>query len=216
MEKICLITANMGNFDRVEEPIKQSIPVDFYRFTDDNFPPRYCAMTPRLQARLVKLFGWQMIPNYDYYIWVDSSLTITNPDAVKWLLKQCSGVDMAFFKHPDRDTIQEEYDFIKKKIEEGNYYLCPRYTNELLDEQLAEIKADKGFTDNLLIASGVFIYKNNPKVHNLMKEWWYHTSRYHIVDQLGLPYAIYKSECKVNIIKEHYMKNPYLKYIGHK
>lgn len=214
--KIIILTANLGNIDKNQNPVEQNIPVDFCRFTDKDFPPRYCAITPRLQARIPKMFGWQMIPGYDYYIWIDSSLTIFNPETVQWFLRKCGGMDVAFFKHPDRDTIEEEAEFIKNKIAEGNYYLKPRYTNELIDEQLKEIQSDKDFKDNFLIASSAFIYKNNTNIHRLMKEWWYHTSRYHIVDQLGLPYAIYKSNSSVNIIDEHYMYNPYLKYIGHR
>lgn len=214
--KICLITANLGGFDKNPEHAKQAIPVDFHRFTDANFPPRYNAMTPRMQARIPKIFGWQMLPGYDYYIWVDSSLTIENPDTVKWLLEQLGDKEMAFFKHPDRNTLQEECDFIKKKIAERNYYLVPRYENELFDEFLAEVKLDEGFVDNLLIANSAFIYKDNEKVRSLMKEWWYHVSRYNINDQLGLPYAIYKSGCDINIIDAHYMRTPYFTYTRNK
>jgi len=44
-----------------------------------------------------------------------------------------------------------------------------------------------------------------------MKEWWYGTSRYHIVDQIWLPYAIKKSQCKVNVIPDNFMKCDYIK-----
>ena len=229
--KIAVISANIGDFDEVKEDVIQSIDATFYRFTDNNFPPRHMAMTSRLQARIPKMFGWQMCPGYDYYIWKDSSLAMLHPDSIKWFLEQCPG-DIAFFIHPDRKTIQQEADFIKKRIKDGSKYLSTRYANELIDEQLAEIQGDKTYTDNLLLATGSFIYKNTPKVHALMKEWWYHTSRYHSVDQLGLPYAIYKtdcnvtiinkdgkpyaiydSKCSVRVINEHYMHTPYLTYV---
>jgi hypothetical protein len=45
-----------------------------------------------------------------------------------------------------------------------------------------------------------------------MKEWWYHISRYHIIDQLALPYVLKKSDCKYNIIDEKYGEIPYLTY----
>ena len=47
----------------------------------------------------------------------------------------------------------------------------------------------------------------------MMREWWYHTSRYHIVDQLGLPYAIYKAGVQVRIIEQHYMRTPWLTFV---
>ena len=173
--KIAVITANLGDFDPKINGVEQSVPYDFYRFTDENFPPRHKAMTPRLQARIVKMFGWQMVPGYDYYIWVDSSLVLSHRDSVRWFIDQCDGVDMAVFKHPERNTIQQEADFLKERLNRNDPYIVSRYENELIDPQLAEIKADKSFADQNLFASSAFVYKNNPKVQNVMFHWWYHT-----------------------------------------
>jgi len=210
--KVAIITVNMGYMDKEPELMEQSIPIDFYRFNDANFPPRICSMTSRLQARIPKCFGWQMVPGYDYYIWIDSSFAIRNKDTAKYYVEQCKGYDMAFFKHPKRESVKEEVEFIKEKLGQRNYYLEPRYKNELGDELVAEMYADKTFKDNTLIADAAFVYKNNEKVHALMKEWWYWISRYHSNDQLGLPYAIHKSDCKVKIINQHYLYTPYITY----
>jgi hypothetical protein len=211
--KIAVITSNMGAFDKNYETTEQSISADFYRFGDDNFPIRKNAMTPRLQARIPKMFGWQMIPGYDFYIWYDSSLAVTSKDMASWFLEQLGDADAVFLKHPDRNTVCEEAEFIKQKVKEKHWYLFPRYENELIDEQINELSEPTGYKDNLLIASTTFMYRNNVLAHDLMKEWWYHTSRYHIVDQLGLPYAIYRSGCKVNIINDNYL---HLKHLTHK
>ena len=216
VHKIAVVSVNLGNFDPIYPSIKQSIDCDFYHFTDKNFPPRYCAMTPRMQARIPKAFGWQMIPDYDIYIWIDSSMTISNKDTVKWFIEQLGNKDAAFFKHPDRETIQEEADFIKNKIEQKNYYLTPRYSNELIDEEIKEIKDTAYPLETPLIASTAFVYRNHKDIQLMMKEWWYHISRYHIVDQIGLPYALWKYDIKYNLINEHYMKTPYLTYTRNK
>lgn len=214
--KVAVITANLGNFDRRIDYVEQSLPYDFYRFTDENFPPRFNSMTPRLQARIVKIFGWQMVPPHDYYIWVDASCILSHRDSVKWFIEQCKDVDMAVFKHPHRNTIQEEADYIKHRLAINCPYLTPRYENELIDEQLAEIKADKGYADQNLFASTALVYKNNPKVQNVMFHWWYHTSRYHSIDQLSLPYILLKQRCTVRIIPDSYLKIPYLEHVRNK
>src|ERR1035437_9134074 len=103
--KVAIISANLGSFDKPVEHARQSVPCDFFHFTDENFPPRFNSMTSRLQARIVKILGWQMVPGYDYYIWVDSSCALSRPDSVNWFLEQCRNVDMAVFKHPHRKTI---------------------------------------------------------------------------------------------------------------
>jgi len=214
--KIAIITANFGNFDKIIDPVEQSMTNDFYRFTDENFPRRHCSMSSRLQARIPKTFGWQMIPGYDYYIWVDSSCTLSHVDSVKWFIERCGDADLASFKHPNRNTIQEEADYMKKRLAMKCPYITPRYENELIDEQLAEIFADKEFVDNRLFATTALIYKNNDKVREMLKQLWYHTSRYHTNEQLSFPYVLYKTKCMVNTIPENYMKIPYLTYVRNK
>lgn len=211
--KIAAITANLGSFDPKIAYVEQSLPYDFYRFTDENFPPRFNSMTPRLQARIVKMFGWQMVPPHDYYIWVDASCILSDKDSIKWFLEQCKGVDMAVFKHPHRKTIQQEADYLKERLRINDPYIVSRYKNELIDEQLAVIRADKGFADQNLFASTAFVFRNNSKVQSVMFHWWHYTSRYHSIDQLSLPYILFKQRCTIRIIPDNYLKIPYLKHV---
>ena len=209
---VAVVTANLGGFDPIYEYAPQSVDYDFFRFTDDNYPPRTQAMTPRMQARIIKCFMWQIVPGYDHYIWVDGSCSLMHENSVEWFLDQCEGVDAAFFKHPDRSTIQQEADFLRYKLSKGSKYICSRYQGEFLDEQVQAIMSDPFYCDDLLCASTAFVYKDSPGVHDMMKEWWYHISRYHIIDQLALPYVIRKSKCTVNIIQEKYAETPYLTF----
>lgn len=215
--KIAVVTANMGSFDKPVEYVKQSVDYDFYEFTDENFPPRICSMTPRLQARIPKMFSWQMCPGYDYYIWVDRSSSLQHVDSVKWFIEQCKDVDIAVFQHPMRNTIQEEAAYIAKRLSRNCEYIVPRYKNELIDEQLAVIQGDKDFVDDHLFASTAFIYHNSTKTQDMMVQWWYHTSRFHSVDQLSLPYVIWKSGCSFNMMKikqgRNLIRTPYLSLV---
>ena len=211
--KVAVITANLGGFDPTVPYENQTIKYNFYRFTDENFPPRFNSMTPRLQARIVKMFGWQMIPPHDYYIWVDASCVLSDTNSIKWFLDQCKDVDMAVFKHPDRNSIQEEADYLKERLRRGDPYIVNRYKNELIDEQLEIIKSDKRFKDQNLYASTAFVYKNNTRTQNVMFHWWHHTSRYHSIDQLALPYVLQTQECKFQAIPESYLKIPYLEHV---
>lgn len=219
MKRIAVITANSGGFENMKNVrhVKQSVDADFFVFNDQNFPRRSNAMSARLQARIPKMFGWQMIPDYDIYLWIDSSCILSHEDSIKWFISHLMPfeeyIHMAMLKHPNRNTIHEEADYLRNRLAKNCSYITPRYEHELLDEQMAEIDADKGFVDQILFASTAFVYRNHRKVHDFMKEWWYHTSRYHIIDQLSLPYAIHKSRCKVKIIEENYTKSDYIKYV---
>src|SRR3989344_702108 len=114
--KIAIISVNLGGFDKETHHVPQSLAHDYFMFTDENFPPRFNSLTPRLQAKIPKFFGWQLAPGYDYYVWLDGSFTITHPDTIKWLLQNCEGVDFAVFKHDKRQTIAEEAARVKKGL----------------------------------------------------------------------------------------------------
>ena len=211
--KIAFITANLGNFEKFPLHVPQSIHCDYFRITDDDFPPRYNSMTPRLQARIPKMFGWQMFPRYDIYLWVDSSCILSHPDSIKWFLGHLGDKEMAVFKHPNRSSIKAEAEYLKHRLAIKCPYITPRYENELIDEQLAEIKENFNFVDNKLFASTAFIYRPTDRVKRMMKEWWYFTSRYHSIDQLSLPYVLADNGVNFNIIPDKYTSIPYLKYI---
>lgn len=211
--KIAVITANLGRFDPQIEYVPQNMPYHFYRYTDENFPPRFNSMTPRLQARIAKMFAWQMMPNYDFYLWVDASCILSDKNSIKWFIEKCKDVDMAVFKHPERNTIAEEANFLRERLKRNDPYIISRYKNEFIDGQMAEINSNKSFSDQNLFASTAFIYKNTPRIRNVMFHWWYHTSRYHSIDQLSLPYVLFTEPCKVRIIPDNYLKIPYLKHV---
>lgn len=203
--KLAIISANLGNFEPDVEWVTQTIPgveITVIRYTDKSFPPRI-NMSPRLQARIPKMFGWEMAPGFDCYLWVDSSRGLLRPDSADWFYKQAQGVDLVLFKHPHRNTIKEEAEFIRERMDKTKHrreYLRVRYTGELIDEQLQAI--DKDYIDNCLYASTAYFYWDTPKVREMLCDWWFHTSRYHAVDQLALPYLVWKHKCSVKVLDE--------------
>lgn len=225
--KVMVYTAHLGGFDPAVEYARQELPegveMDFHNFTDENFPPRRKSMTPRLQARICKMFGWELLPGYDYYIWVDGSCALLNPMSVAWFLGKCAGHHMAVFKHPDRNSIQEEYEFLRDRMD-TSWYLHSRYDGEFLEEQMdalresfwtldcAKHEESGRYRDERLFASTSFVYENNLYVQDFMKEWWFHTSRYHSIDQLAFPFLLDWFDITVNVIPDNYLKCPYLTY----
>jgi len=212
--KIAVITASLGGFDKVEAHIPQSIPYDYFLYTDKNLP-KFKTMAPRLQAKIPKCFAWQMTPGYDYYFWIDGSLVLTNPDSLKYFYDNCQGYDIVTLRHPRRSTVKQEARYLERGLEQESRYLVGRYLNEQMNEQMAEIKTDPNFGDDLLVIGGVFMYKNTPKVQEMLKEWWYHSSRYTVMDQLSFPYLLKKFGLKVNVRPDIYNDCPYLRQKGH-
>ncbi len=207
--KVCVISANLGNFDKPVKYVDQTAEHTFCLFTDKNLPSRFNAMTPRLQARIPKMFGWQLVPGFDFYVWLDASCRFSHENSIKWLLDKVKQYDIAVFKHPDRDTVQEEADYLKYRLKIKCPYITPRYENEWIDEHLGEVDPSRQ-----LYASTCFIYRNFPRVQKALKQWWYYTSRYHCIDQLGFPEAI--KDLNINVIPDDYTKCKYLEYMRNK
>jgi hypothetical protein len=217
--KIAILTANLGNFDTPIDPVKQILPNgwvgDFHRFTDENFPP-ITGLTPRFQYRIPKLFGWEMFPEYDAYIWLDGTFSFTRSDCVEWFIQQLGDADAAFFKHPARNSIQEEVDHIEDHLQRGKPYIVSRYKNGLHKEFMTTVKKENPeYKDNTLLTSTAFIYRNNQVVNEMMYQWWLLQSRYFTCDQIQLPYAIYMTDTKIHKIDEDQYKIPYLSLISH-
>ena len=120
--KIAVITANLGNFDPNVDYAEQSLAYDFYKFTDENFPPRFNSMTPRLQARIVKMFGWQMVPPHDLYIWVDSSciLSVAYDDEENTLYIRFTS--SAIYRYSGVPAV--EYDNLIDAPSKGRYFVA--------------------------------------------------------------------------------------------
>jgi hypothetical protein len=207
---IAIITANFGKFDKQIEWEKQ--PCKVIKVDDFNFPLRLNAMTPRLQSKLVKMFMWDIYPNYDYYIWIDASFKMLI-GATEWLLCKLHTSDIAVIKHPFNKTIKGEYEFLKEHIH--TKYIDRRYRNELLDEQYDKIAKDKNYIDDCLFCGGIFIYKNTEAIRNMFKEWWFYTTRFHLDDQLSFPYVLKKSGCDYRIIDDDIYHLPFIPYMRH-
>jgi hypothetical protein len=214
--KLLIYTANLGNFDKTQENEEQELPegiteIEYWRCTEEDFPLRKNSMTPRLQARIVKMFGWQFKPGFDYYLWVDSSCRLPRADSSKWFMEQLGDKQMAVFKHNVRNTLRDEANYLKMRLLEEKAhrklpYVLPRYENEDINGQMSEVDPNLR-----LYASTAFIYRDTFPVREALKEWWYFTSRYHSIDQLGLSEAI--KTVSHNVIEENYLKCEYLKYV---
>lgn len=216
--KVAVLSANLGNFDTPVDPVKQTVDISFHRFTDEDFPP-VKGLTPRMQYRIPKMFGWQMFPDHDVYIWLDGTFTLSRKDSAQWFLDQLGDNDFAFFKHPYRENMKEETDHIenylarKEGTKRGQQYLIDRYENGLHKEQYADCMQDKTYIDDKLYTSTAFVYRDSEHVRDVLRLWWLHTSRYFTVDQIALPYVT--KDSAVAVIDENQYKCKYLKIASH-
>lgn len=211
--KLAVLTANLGGFDKNVEYCPQHLPhgveVTGHRFTDKNFPP-CVGYTPRFQYRIPKMFGWEMFPGYDVYLWLDGSMSLQYPGSVTWFLEKLGDADIAVFKHPWRNTIKKEVDHIEDHLQKGKPYITSRYKGGLHKEQYEVIKSDKSYKDDCLYTSTSFIYRNTKKVQIGLTAWWTMQSRYFTCDQVSMAYVLRKCNLDIKVINENQYKIPYL------
>lgn len=213
--KICILTANLGNFDEPVNPVSQytTHEVTFHRFTDTNFPP-VTGLSGRFQYRIPKLFGWELMPDYDLYLWLDGSMSFTNPDSMNWFLEQLGSADMGFFRHPWRKTLKEEVDHIEEYLQKGNEYIVSRYKNGFHKEMYWKTIGTPFYKDDALFASTVFIYRNTQVVRDTLRLWWFYQSRYYTCDQVNLPLALFDTGVTVADLEGDLFKHKYVSLVS--
>jgi len=181
-----------------------------FRFTDLNFPPRVNAMTPRLQARIPKALGWMIVPGYDIYVWIDASFALEREDAVAWLVAPLSYNDWVCFPHPARASARAEAQFLRQRA--SDRYIRQRYTGERLEEQMHWLEEEgfgEEYADDRLFAAGVFAYVPSAQMKEMLKEWWFYESVFHLDDQLTLPFLLWKHELRVYPLASSIFANSY-------
>lgn len=215
--RVCVLSANLGSYDQpatwpiLDAPVGGT--VDIHRFTDENFPPRPLAMTSRLQCGIPKWWGYEMRPGYDVYLWCDASC-VPSESFVTWFVDRLGSDEIAVFRHPNRRTIREEYEFMAERLARpGERYLTSRYKGELLREQYDYICRDDTYVDGWLIATTAFAYRPRGRVQEAFRAIWGAKARWLLHDQLYVPYALVKYGCRVRIIEEDYLRCPALTYV---
>lgn len=220
--KVAVISANLGQggYDQPapwpELIAPDGVEISVIRLTDETFPPRLLAMTSRLLCGEPKMFGWDLFPGFDVYLWIDASCRPT-PTAVEWFMSRLGKREMAVFQHPDRRTIRDEYDFVVERMKRpGETYLTSRYKGERFDELFVWLSRqwdEDGYQDAHLYASTAFIYRPTPNVKRMMADWWLTKTRWSLHDQIAWPYLIWKRGIYVNVIPDNYLKCPALEFV---
>ena len=206
-----VIQASIGDLDNPVTHVPQTVEADFHLITGEAK-----RLPARLEAKIPKFFGWQLKPNYEYYLWLDGNISLNHSQTLQYFLREIQGYDIVVIRHHRRPNIRQEVRYLRKGLREQSIYLVSRYENELWKEQYETIQADKDFVDDLLVIGGIFMYRNTPQVQAMMKEWWYHVSRYNVQDQISFPYVLKKSGIKIKVLDHDYTKWEMIKQENHK
>jgi len=203
--KTCLVTANIGGIDLTRPSIQNM-------FQYSGLPSK---LPSRLQSKYYKMCTHWIHPEYDAYIWIDSSFEVRE-GLIEWMIQEMGDADCAFFNHLYRNSIVDECNYVEEHMKAGNQYLLARYSGQPMKEQVQSYLRD-GFNPLFgLYGGGLFIRKNTPKVNHAFDHWYIENTKWTIQDQLSLPYILWKHDLKFKVIDKNLLySGPFHRFSNH-
>lgn len=219
--KGAVYTVITGGYDELKDPEYVDPTLDYYCFTDD--PGRYSSDVWMIRAldhiiegdaartqRYAKIHPFILLPEYDYTVYVDGSITITG-DIKEYMNLFSRESSMLCFPHSSRSTIAEEIEAVKVL----RMNVDPGTRNEL-DEQIERYHAE-GYDDSEpLVETGCLVRSNRDKKLNyVMEAWWNEVLNCTCRDQISIGYVCWKSGFRYDISALSIWGNDYLKVNAH-
>ncbi|TSA39549.1 hypothetical protein D4R30_00910 [archaeon] len=191
--KIAIVSAAFG-----VEPFKfvpQRVPVDVFAYHPNNVEGLFrFDMDGRLASKVFKTLMHQIVPGYDLYIWLDASAEI-EPQFVEWVIETIGENDVLVMRHPHRQSIQDEAQFVVAQMTDGMLGMQSRYATQPVLAEVAHYLKN-GHQDHVLYANGMFACVNTPAVNAAMEEWWGLIARWSNLCQISMPYVLQKHHLK--------------------
>lgn len=194
--KVALLTANVGGIDNVPPVPEQSVPYDYFCYTEKNLPFPLHNLDSRLKGKYCKINTHRFL-KHDIFIWIDGRIEITSPDFVKTMVEWLQNKDVVISRHQYRHNVYEEIHWIQEMMRNGNKYLLERYAHEPFNEELKFYSGQGMPVDYPLFACGVFARWNNPKVNWVFRDWWLMCLEYSNFDQSQFSYIAWGNQLNI-------------------
>lgn len=200
--KVALITANIGNFSDVAEPIEQDVSFDYYHYTEKNLPYPFTEIKSnhRLLAKYFKTQIHKVIPEYDIYIWIDGRVRVTSRQFVSNYISLLQDCDIITTSHKRKNVYEEfEYMIRNSHIE----WLKNRYQKTDIETQLFFMSRKNMPESYPLFSAGIFARHNNEKLNSFCDKWWDDILKFNNYDQVFYSYEMWIAELKYKTINYH-------------
>lgn len=204
MKKVVIYTSIVGNYDPLIEHRYISRDWDYICFVDENSKisskfwkiiklPSEIKDKVKL-SRLPKILPHKFVSEYEYSIYIDANLEITNDRLEKRInqLIQKESV-LALVPHPYRDCVYDEADFC---IQIG------KDNSPIIKQQIKEIYINNKFPRHYGLYQNNLIFRKHNELGELGELWWDVYLKYSRRDQLSLIYALWKTDIRCDNLFE--------------
>lgn len=190
-----IYTAVVGGYDNIQQPAVVAPGFDYILFTNDTQETRiglwqvrsipYHNKENTRIARWVKTHPHELLPEYDYSLWMDSNVIVDDP--AFWEIvndKIDSGCPLASFDHNVRSCIYEEA-----------LVICSLRIDSLKNvlPEMRHIHAEAYPRNNGLCETNVVLRRHHtPLIVAMDKDWWQMIDTYSKRDQLSFNYVVWK------------------------
>lgn len=213
--KIALVTSILGHYDILKD-ISHFNGFDAYCFTDQHFDnsfgwnvvpinKKYSTIDERVRlCREIKIRIFDYLPNYDIWIWSDSSLTWkVNPlETIQYL----GNSSLATFKYNKRECIYEEAEACiqrGKDREEVILNHMSRYEQEYYPKKYG------------LVETTLVVRKNDLNTIRFCNLWWSELESGSRRDQLSFNYVSWKTGIPFSFLPGYRLNNPFADWLQH-
>lgn len=207
-------TVITGGYDKIYEPLAEETKLDYVLLTDRPFdgyegkwqvrvvdnPKGY---SPKIFSRYLKMFPFEVLPDYDYSVYVDGCVEIRK-EISSFVSCYAKESGLICFPHHSSRNIHDEARLI---VDTG------KATSEMLKPQL-DSYISEGYTgENYIIEAGCLVRDHHDdRLKKVMADWWEEYNKYdHGRDQMSLGYSCWKNDYSFDICDLIVVDNPWLK-----
>lgn len=200
--RIAVYTAITGKFSNQLYPPITPIgkDVDLICFTDCLWkapapwillPPYWEHDTdPRRTSRFHKIQAHVVLPDYDYWIWMDGNQQLAEDPRALVETYLSESVHFASYKHPQRDCVTQE---LQACID------LKKDDPAVMEAQVGRYILDGYPLDHGLFETTVVIRQNSPEIDVMSSFWWNEICVGSKRDQLSVNYVLWKGHQHGNI-----------------
>ena len=212
--RVTVFTTVLGLTDPLRPPRNVNKQARYLVFADQRVQvaPYECIRIPptdrqrsRLMSRMIKILAdHPAMHDSDFILWHDAAFQL-HCDPVALTAAMPDDIEMVAFRHPHRNTIEEE----AKAIAKLGYV-----TTDVLEKQVQDYKAE-GFPPQQMISStGFSIRRCTEHVKTFNQVWWQEVRDRCWRDQMSVDYAIWKTGLRAEYIPGHYRDNPHARWFS--
>jgi hypothetical protein len=221
--RTAIYTAVAGAYDYLRPQTAQARPVDWHVFTDD---PELATpepwqrrdllphpQGPRMAAKVVRCRPRDVLRDYDYAIWIDANMVVTNPEFASEAIASIRN-GMATWAHPQRRCVYDEA--------EASLRLAPRkYAHLPIRAQVAAYAAEGHPVNARLYATGTTAWDlHDDRAMELGAAWLTECEKWTYQDQLSLPVVCRRAGFEPGVfphqqINGTVLSNPWLRIEEH-